>query len=187
MVGPDGDDVLAPVGAWFGPALTTVGVAVAVAAVSWVAGHVHPDHTLHQVALFAHLASLTIGFGAVLAVDWVALLWLLQRRTLADVLGAAGNAHAPAWVGYAGLTLSGMLLEPDLSDPLTQAKVALVVLIGWNGVAAALLQRWLSRVAAGARPGEGMSQRRLLACACSGAVSQLGWWGAMLIGFLNGR
>ncbi len=78
-----------------------------------------------------------------------------------------------------------MLLEPDLSDPLTQAKVALVVLIGWNGVAAALVQRWLSRVAA-VRPGE-ITQRRLLACACSGVVSQLGWWGAMLIGFLNGR
>lgn len=185
-MGPDGDDVLAPVGAWFAPALTTFGVAAAVGAVSWVAGHVHPDPTLREVALFAHLASLTIGFGAVLAVDWVALLWLLQRRTLTDVLAAAGNAHAPAWIGYAGLTLSGMLLSPDLSQPLTQVKLGLVVLIGWNGVAAAVIQRWLSRVSGGG-VGAGMSQRRLLACACSGVVSQLGWWGAMLLGFLNAR
>ena len=186
MRGPDGEDVLAPVPAWLAPALTTAGVAAGVAAVSWAAGHVHPDPTLHQVALFAHLASLTVGFGAVLAVDWVALLWLLQRRRLADVLAAAGNAHAPAWIGYAGLTLSGMLLRPDLSDPLTQAKVALVVLIGWNGVVAALIQRGLARLTTGGTSGA-MSQRRLLACACSGAVSQLGWWGAMLIGFLNAR
>jgi hypothetical protein len=181
--GADGENVWAPVGTWFAPALTTAGVAAGVAVVSWVAGHVHPDRTLHEAALFAHLASLTIGFGAVLAVDWVALLWLLQRRTLADVLGAAGNAHAPAWIGYAGLTLSGMLLQPDLTNPLTQLKLALVVVIGWNGVVAALTQRWLARIASGGV----LSQRRLLACACSGVVSQLGWWGAMLLGFVNGR
>lgn len=181
MSAHSGEDVLAPVPTWLAPALTTAGVAAGVAGVTWVAGHVHPDHTLHQVALFAHLAGLTVGFGAVLAVDWVALLWLLGRRRLADVLAAAGNAHAPAWIGYAGLTLSGMLLQPDLANPLTQLKIALVVLIGWNGVAAALIQRWL----AGTRGT--MSQRRLLACACSGVVSQLGWWGAMLLGFLNAR
>lgn len=185
MGGLDGEDVLAPVPGWLVPVLTTAGIAAGVGAVSWAAGHVHPDPTLHQVALFAHLASLTVGFGAVLAVDWVALLWLLQRRRLADVLAAAGNAHAPAWVGYAGLTFSGMLLQPDLANPLTQVKIALVVVIGWNGVVAALIQRWLEGVRAGAS--RGMSQRRLLACACSGAVSQLGWWGAMLLGFVNGR
>lgn len=187
MSGLPGEDVLAPVPAWLAPALTTAGVGAGVAAVIWVAGHVHPDHTLHQVALFAHLAALVVGFGAVLAVDWVAVLWVLRRRTLGDVLVAAGNAHAPAWIGYAGLTLSGMLLGPDLADPLTQVKLALVVLIGWNGVAAALIQRWLSGVTAAASPSAAFTQRRLLACACSGVVSQLGWWGAMLLGFLNGR
>lgn len=185
MVAPD-QDVASPAGAWLAPALTTAGVGAGVAAVTWVAGHVRADHTLHEVALFAHLAALVVGFGAVLAVDWVALLWLLQRRTLAQVLAAAENAHAPAWIGYAGLTLSGMLLGPDLGDPLTRVKLGLVLLIGWNGVVAALVQRWLSRMTTERRRAD-ITQRRLLACALSGVVSQLGWWGAMLLGFLNGR
>lgn len=175
-------EVLAPVPHWLAPAVATASVGVAVGAAVWMAEHVHPDHTLHQVAVFAHLASLVIGFGAVLAVDWVALLWLAQRRTLSAVLLAAGNAHVPAWLGYAGLMVSGMLLEPDLSNPLTKAKIALVVVIGWNGVAAALFHRRLSRMTTQVMP-----PRQLLVCACSAAISQAGWWGAMFLGFLNGR
>ena len=175
-------EILAPVPDWLAPAVATASVAAAIAAVMWMAEHVHPDRTLHQVALFVHLASLVVGFGAVLAVDWVALLWILHRRTLSDVLLTAGNAHVPAWLGYSGLILSGLLLEPELSNPLTQAKIALVVVIGWNGVVVSLIHRHLSRLTSSVMP-----RRRLLACACSGTVSQVGWWGAMLLGFLNGR
>lgn len=175
-------EILAPVPHWLAPALATASVGGAIAAAVWTSGHLHPDPTLHQVAVFAHLSSLVLGFGAVLAVDWVALLWLLHRRSLAEVLLTAGNAHVPAWLGYAGLTLSGMLLEPDLANPLTRLKLVLVVVIGCNGVGAALVHRQLSQLTVDVMP-----RRRLLACAGAGAVSQVGWWGAMLLGFLNGR
>lgn len=178
----DTGGTVAPVPAWAPPLAATVALGGAVAAAVWTAGHLHPDGTLRGVAVFAHLASLVLGFGSVLAVDWVALLWLGQRRTLADVLRTATNAHGPIWAGYAGLVLSGVLLEPDLANPFTQVKLALVVLIGWNGVLAAVVHRQLSR-----RVGSDVPGRQLLTSVGAATVSQVGWWGAMLIGFVNGR
>lgn len=154
-----------------------IAAAIGIAVVA--AGRFHPGHIVHEGACFAHLAFLVVGFGAVLTVDWIALLWVLGRRDLLDVLRAAENVHVPIWVGYAGLVATGILLEPDLSSPLTQFKIALVLLIGWNGVGAMVLRRALST-------GSGI-RGYLLISGFSAAASQLGWWGAMLIGFLNGR
>jgi hypothetical protein len=166
---------------WVRVVAATGGMGAALTAAMWAATHVHTDEVLHEVALFLHLACLVLGFGSVLAVDWVATLWLMQRRTLADVLRTADNTHLPIWIGYAGLVASGMLLEPDLSNPMTMLKVALVLLIGWNGVLAGVLHGRLSHLHE--TPG-----RNLLAAAGTvGAISQLGWWGAMVIGFLNAR
>ena len=106
-----------------------------------------PAPGLQRGALFVHLASLVFGFGAVLAVDWVALLWVLRRRPLGDVLRTSRNTHLPAWLGYAGLLASGALLEPDLSSWATRVKLALVVLIGWNGLVATVMPEPLDRVA----------------------------------------
>lgn len=167
--------------AW-APAVVGVLVSLTVVAALWVSSHLEVDPVLHDAALFGHLASLVVGFGAVLAVDWVALLWLLRQRTLADVLATAGNAHLPIWAGYAGLVLTGMFLGPDLSSLLTWTKLGLVILIGWNGVVAMSLMTPLSRVV------EPSTMSRLhLASGASAALSQAGWWGAMAIGFLNGR
>jgi hypothetical protein len=71
------------------------------------------------------------------------------------------------------------LLEPDITSPLTQAKLGLVLLIGWNGLLATWLHARLSR-----DPGR---LRLRCICAATASVSQLGWWGAMVIGFLHGR
>lgn len=166
---------------WVRVAAATVAMGTGLAAAMWAASHVHPDPVLHDAALFLHLACLVLGFGSVLAVDWVACLWLAQRRTLADVVRTAGNTHLPIWVGYAGLVASGMLLEPDLSSRVTMVKLGLVLVIGWNGLLAGVLRGRLSRLR------EQPSHDLLTAAAAVGAVSQLGWWGAMLIGFLNAR
>lgn len=166
---------------WTRVAVASLAMGAVLAAVMWAATHVHPDPVLHDAALFAHLACLVLGFGSVLAVDWVACLWLAQRRMLVDVVRTAGNAHLPIWVGYAGLVASGMLLEPDLTSPTTGLKLALVLLIGWNGLLAEVLHGRLSHLR------EEPGQRLLTAAAAVGGLSQLGWWGAMLIGFLNAR
>lgn len=67
------------------------------AAVLWTTAHVQADPILHEVALFVHLGCLIVGFGAVIAVDWMALLWVLGRRSLTEVLDLAGCVHVPIW------------------------------------------------------------------------------------------
>lgn len=147
----------------------------------FVAAHVEADPVLHTGALFLHLASLVVGLGAVLRVDWEASLWLLGRRSLRDVLRLAAGSHTLIWAGLAGLVLSGVLLHPDLSSPLTRAKLAAVLLIALNGVQAHSLQ---DRLAAS----RGLpSTRLLLWSSASAGLSQVGWWSATLIGFANAQ
>lgn len=151
----------------------------ALGAAIWIADHLHPDEILCEAALFMHLASMVLGFGAVLAVDWVGLQWVLGRRSMSEVVCTADHVQAPIWTGLVGLVLSGILLEPDATNRLTQVKLGLVLMVTWNGLLASRLHRRFVRAID--RP-----PRLLVAVAAvSAAVSQAGWWGAMLIGFLN--
>ncbi|MFE7546506.1 hypothetical protein [Streptomyces gardneri] len=121
--------------------MATSGVVTVWASCTWMSLHLHVDPLLHKVALFAHLASLILGFGAVLAIDYYGLLWLLGRRSLPDTLERAANGvHATA--------LHHRLTDLGHRNPTTG-----------------------SLVRAGA----------------SAVVSQMSWWGAVVIGFLNGR
>jgi hypothetical protein len=148
------------------------------AAAIWTAGHLHTDPLLHQVALFAHLAFLVIGFGAVLTLDWFGALWLLGKRSLSEVLRMSAGAHLMIWLGLAGLTASGTLLNPALHQ-LTWIKLGAVLAIALNGINAHQLQSALQADLSGP------SRRVLLRAALTGAISQAGWWTACLIGYLN--
>lgn len=172
------DDLLPVLPAWALHAAAALALFAALLGGLWASTHLHADEVLLQVARFGHVAALVLAFGAVLAIDWVALLWLLGRRGLPDVLRAAADSQVPVWAGYAALVLTGLLLQPDLADPLTRTKVGLVLLVGWNGLVALWLHRLLSH-----RPRRVHVRVSLV----SGAVSQAGWWGALLIGFLNSR
>lgn len=142
----------------------------------WLATHVHLSPAAHRWVLLGHLAMLVVGFGAVLAVDWVALLWALRRRSLADVLAMAATLNLPIWSGYAGLMLTGILLSPDTSRAATVVKLGLALGIGLNGLLAAALHHRLA---------SGPGRSALVVGAGSAAVSQVCWWGATVIGFLN--
>ena len=56
-------------------------VTAGLSATLWASAHLHSDPVLREVALFAHLGCLVLGFGGVLALDWLGLLWLLFHRT----------------------------------------------------------------------------------------------------------
>jgi len=131
------------------------------------------------VALFGHLVSLLIGFGAVLAVEWVGLLWLLRKRPLAAVLDSARTARLPIWGGLIGLGATGLLLHPDVTSTFTRIKLAAVLILALNGLYAAVLERRLTT----ARPGRSLMFRLFV----STAISQTCWWGATVIGFLNSQ
>ncbi|MFF3326764.1 hypothetical protein [Streptomyces sp. NPDC002889] len=148
----------------------------------WAALHVEAGPAVRTVALFAHLGALVVGLGSVLTIDYYGMLWLLGRRSLRHALEFAGPLHVPVWAGLAGLVLSGIILDPDPRALLTRVKLALVLLIALNGVHAHALHRTLVGHENGCPP-----RRLLVRAVISAALSQLGWWGAVTIGFLNSQ
>ncbi|MFF4298546.1 hypothetical protein ACFY0N_33385 [Streptomyces vinaceus] len=167
---------------WCGTAAASLTVCVGWAATTWIALHLRADTTLHTAALFVHLASLVLGFGAVLAIDYYGALWLTGRKTLREVLDFTAPLHLPVWAGLGGLLFSGAFLHPDLSSPLTCVKLGLVLVLSLNGVQASALHRRLAAVGSGP-----VSRSLLIRGAVTASVSQAAWWGAVAIGFLNSR
>lgn len=159
---------------------TALAITAGWAAAIWTTQHVTPDPLLHDFALFVHLASLVVGMGTVLTLDWFAARWLLGHHDRADLLRLVGGTHSLIWAGLTGLTLSGIFLAPDLSSTWTQVKLVTVLVVALNGLHAHGLQRQLK-----ATPTLGW-----LLMARAGAVatiSQVGWWTAVVVGFLNAR
>ncbi|WP_410641541.1 hypothetical protein [Amycolatopsis sp. lyj-346] len=145
----------------------------------WLSARVHLSPAWHDVALFAHLASLVLGLGAVLVADYFFALWALRRTTFAEAVRSTSRLHLLVWAGLTGLVGSGALLEPDLGSPATLVKLGLVVVLTVNGVHVARLGRQLAFVE------EPVPARLLLRGGLATAISQLCWWGAVVIGFLN--
>ena len=147
-----------------------------------VAPHVRTGETVHQLALFGHLAALVLGFGAVLSLDWFGLMWMLGRQDLLTLVRVTQVAHTPIWIGLAGLTASGVLLSPDTSAAPTVVKLVAVLVVAMNGLAAARVQRRLL-----ALDGRVPPRPLLLTAVLVATVSQAGWWTATLVGFLNSQ
>lgn len=136
-------------------------------------------------ALFVHLVSMAIGFGAVIVIDVYGLLWLAGRRSLEQLVDLDTAAHAVIAIGVGGLLASGIALQPDLATPLARLKMLLVLVLMLNGLAAQRfllrLQRSLPPETGGARIPWAAFQRGLAAA----LVSQAAWWGAIAIGFVT--
>jgi hypothetical protein len=158
--------------------LGVLAMASAVPTTWFVVTHVQPTPTVHAAALFTHLVFVVVGFGAVLTVDWVGALWAVGKRSFEDVLAAGANVSVPIWIGFTGLVASGLFLEPDLGSTITQVKLALVFVAGWNGIAAGWLH---ARLAENPQPAHFS-----LAGSCA-TVSQACWWGALVIGHVNAQ
>lgn len=176
----------APWGARGSLLLVELGVAVvAWAAAIGVAATVHLESPpVHQVALFVHLVSLTVGFGGVIAVDVHGVLWLLGRRTANDLVAMATATHGLIAAGVVGLLGSGAVLRPDLAAPAARLKSALVLVIVLNGVYA---RSFLIRLRAipGGVAGEAIPWAYLPRALAIATLSQAAWWGALVIGFLT--
>ncbi|WP_328622148.1 hypothetical protein [Streptomyces sp. NBC_00354] len=175
------EDAQRPTPLWVLAALGVLSSA-ALTGACWMAGHVHADATLQTAARFFHVAALVVGLGAVLAVDWFAALWLLGRRRLADILNTANTLQIPIWGGLAGLLVTGLFLSPDMESPLTLTKLGLVLAITLNGLYAHWLGQRLERYRDADVP-----VRLLVQSGVAATISQTGWWGACLIGFLNSQ
>jgi hypothetical protein len=160
------------------------GVALAWALAVWVSTLLAPPEWVRTPVLFIHLASLVVGLGAVLMIEWHGLLWATGWSTAREVRQADRTLILPVWLGLGGLLTSGALLQPDLTDPLTVVKLIAVLVLSLNGVA---LTKWtadLARMPAKAHF-RALPRAARIGYITSGAVSQLAWWTAVLIGMLN--
>ncbi|GAA1059067.1 hypothetical protein [Agromyces bracchium] len=167
-----------------GRAIAYAVVTLAWALAVWLSAVLAPPDWLHGAALFVHLAALVVGLGAVLMIEWHALLWATGWSSVRELRQADRTMILPVWVGLAGLLASGALLEPDLASTATQVKLVAVLVLSLNGVA---LTKWtsdLARLPARATfrtlPG-----RARFGFVASAVVSQAAWWTAVVIGLLN--
>jgi len=166
-------------GSWLGFAAAACAASAVLALAIWVSAHVHPDPVLRNVALFVHLASLVLGFGAVLVADYFIILWVIRRFTFAEAIGGVARLQMPIWIGLLGLVLSGVLLNPDLAGGMTRVKLVFIALLTLNGLQATILGRRME-----ASAGE-LSVQLLIWGAVTTTVSQVCWWGSVWIGFWN--
>jgi hypothetical protein len=135
------------------------------------------------IALFVHLVSLVVGFGAVVVIDTFGLLWLLRKTTLETVVRVAHTTQMLIWVGWIGLVCSGLFLitTKGFVDNLTAIKLFFVVMLGLNGVALHFLKRGFEKY----EKQDWVPAIYKFRIGLTSAVSQLGWWGALSIGFLH--
>lgn len=138
-----------------------------------------------RAALFVHLISMAVGFGAVVMVDAYGVLWLFGQRSLGDVVALASVAHTVIALGVGGLLASGIALQPDLDSLMGRFKMVLVLALMLNGVAA---QRMLHRLGSALPPdvrGANIPWAGLQRVLAVAMISQSTWWGSIAIGFIT--
>ena len=138
---------------------------------------------IEKLPLFIHLISLVVGFGAVIVIDVWGLLWILNRQKLSQVMSVAGVTQKLIWLGFLGLVISGLFLGAHYDKPRTQLKIGLVIMLGINGLYLAYLKNWAEKLG-NTTFGKSPVMFRLQ-MAMGTTVSQIGWWGAVIIGFLT--
>ena len=145
---------------------------------------VHVDSFVHNIAVVLHVMCMVAAFGAIIVLDWHGFLWLIGRRKLAETIRLDGAATPLIWGGLAGMLATGVLLTPRLSNPMTDVKLAAVLVLSLNGIMLIPLMRRLARLPDDASFTDlTVGQRtHLLLCL---VISQACWWTAITIGFIN--
>lgn len=133
--------------------------------------------------LAVHLVSLIVGMGAVIFIDIVGAMWIFRRADARFLVRVAGVTQKVIWLGWAGLVASGtgLIILKGYVDSLTAVKLFLVFMIGINGVALHFIKHAVGDVAAFRALPPVYRYHIIMAT----VVSQVGWWGAITIGFIH--
>ena len=89
---------------------------------------------VNPIWIILHLAGLSAAYGSVIIVDVVGFVWLLRRISRERMLAITAWAQPVVWGGLTAMLISGAMLGPDLSRPLTKLKMGLVILLALNGL-----------------------------------------------------
>lgn len=141
------------------------------------------DSPAFYILLFVHLGGLVLGFGSVLVTDLYGTLWLAGRQPYRQVVTVGAVTEKFVWVGWTIMVAAGipLLVIKGEVDNLMLIKLFFVALIGLNGLALSRVQHRAADFGAG----DELPSRFIVWSALSLFVSQVGWWGAVLIGFLH--
>ena len=141
------------------------------------------DIQIYHVLAFIHLISMIIGFGAVVVVDTFGLLWVLKKIKLETVNQTANITQKLIWLGWLGLVISGTILvvrRGSVSN-ITWIKIFFVAMLGVNGIFLHLIKKNFDKL----KNMEHIPAIYKFRIALTSVISQVGWWGAIIIGFLN--
>ncbi len=137
-----------------------------------------------EIELFVHLVGFALGFGAVMLVDAVGLLWVF-RKAKAEQLGwLSGVAQKIIWSSVAIQIVTGsMLLNPEYITIRTKVKLAAVLILAINGLVLDRLRKQMLSYKQDDFWKFPRSFQLLSVVAIS--LSQLCWWAATIIGFIS--
>lgn len=136
--------------------------------------------------LFAHIVSLITGFGSVIVIDAFGMMALRGKVQISFLNKVAETTQRLIWLGWAGLVCSGigLITIKGYVDNLTKIKLFFVLMLGINGIVLHFIKKSMERLG----QIESMSQvpaSLKFRVGFASAVSQLGWWGALTIGFVH--
>lgn len=136
-----------------------------------------------KLALFIHLIAFAVGFGAVMLLDIIGALWLIGRADKKLVLNVGSIAQKLIWVGVILLVVSGLILLPDYISVRMRIKLVAVAILIINGI---LLHR-LHKIITATDQDKFLELPRSLQIhsVVLISISQLSWWTAIVIGFMN--
>jgi hypothetical protein len=141
------------------------------------------ESTPFFVFLFFHLASLILGVGAVLVSDYYGFRWMQGIIPLSRTVRVVGITEKLIWAGWTGLVITGVpliILKGEI-DELMIIKFFFVLLVAANGIALHYLRENLKMI----QDYEAVPTIVKFRMGLVSFISQLGWWGALLIGFLH--
>lgn len=141
------------------------------------------ESTPFFIALFIHLSGLILGFGSVMVTDLYGLLWVWDRVRFPQVVRVSSVTEYFVWAGWAIMIIAGipLIILKGVIDELMIIKIFFVILIGLNGIPLHMLHKQVQKY----KDGDSVPTLLMFRLAFSLFVSQLGWWGAVLIGFLH--
>lgn len=141
------------------------------------------DTPLFFVFLFLHLVGLIVGFGSVLVTDAFGMLWIFKRAHMSFVHKVADVTQRLIWLGWGTMVASGLglILLKGYVDNLTKIKIFFVLLVGLNGIYLHLIKKSTQHLGDHDR----MTALQQFRVTLGSTISQVGWWGAMFIGFIH--
>jgi hypothetical protein len=135
------------------------------------------------IALFIHLISLIIGFGAVIVIDTFGFLLLINKQPLSMPKKVANITQVLIWVGWTGLVISGinLIVLKGYLDSLTLIKLFFVLLLGLNGIFLHVIKKALDKF----KTFNDVPKLWRFRIGLASLISQTGWWAAIFIGFIH--